>query len=135
MTTESHQTQDVVNRFKKGTYIPPYLFFTLGKARELDINNKSSLAYQQLYFSNLRKSINGLINKASENNIKEIAVGLFQENLSRGKGLFIDSILKSVLISPIYCHIFAALVSIINSKLPEIGELLLISLILKFRDR
>lgn len=58
---------------------------------------------------------------------------LFRENLVRGRGLLARSILRAQMASPGFTHIFAALLSIINSKLPELGDLILRRLLLQFR--
>lgn len=47
------------------------------------------------------------------------------QNLIRGRGVFCRSIMKSQLASPTFTPTYAALVAIINTKFPEIGELLL----------
>ena len=47
------------------------------------------------------------------------------QNLIRGRGVFCRSIVKSQLASPTFTPTYAALVAIINTKFPEIGELLL----------
>ena len=43
------------------------------------------------------------------------------------------SVLQAQSASPIFTHVYAALVAIINSKFPQIGELILKRLILNFR--
>lgn len=53
------------------------------------------------------------------------------QNLVRGQGLFCRSLLKSAMASPTFAPVFAALVAIINTKLPEIGELLAHRLVLQ----
>lgn len=47
------------------------------------------------------------------------------QNLIRGRGVFCRSMMKSQLASPTFTPTYAALVAIINTKFPEIGELLL----------
>ena len=47
------------------------------------------------------------------------------QNLIRGRGAFCRSMMKSQLASPTFTPTYAALVAIINTKFPEIGELLL----------
>lgn len=49
------------------------------------------------------------------------------------RGLLSRSILQAQSASPIFTHVYAALVAIINSKFPNIGELILKRLILNFR--
>ncbi|XP_075655197.1 pre-mRNA-splicing factor CWC22-like [Castanea sativa] len=73
----------------------------------------------------LRKSINGLVNKVNAANVKNIIPQLFSENLIRGSGLFCRSCMKSQMASPGFTDVFAALVAVVNTKFPEVGELLL----------
>lgn len=49
------------------------------------------------------------------------------------RGLLARSILQAQNASPIFTHVYAAVVAIINSKFPNIGELILKRLILNFR--
>lgn len=81
----------------------------------------------------LKKSINGLINKVNVANIKSIVPELFAENLVRGRGLFCRSIMKAQSSSLPFSPIFAAAVAIVNTKLPQIGELLVNRLVVQFR--
>jgi len=57
-------------------------------------------------------------------NIKHVILELFSENLIRSCGLFARSIMKAQVVSLPFTSIFAALVLIINTKLPIMGELL-----------
>ena len=100
---------------------------------EKQSNDVNSVDYQRLQWDQLRKSINGLINKVNTSNIKVLAPQLFQLNLIRGRGLFVRSILRAQSSSLPFTPVFAALVSIINSKLPQVGELLIHRLINQFR--
>ena len=100
------------------------------KARQWD---PSSAEYQRLSWEALRKSINGLINKVSEANIANIVGELISLNVIRGRGLLTACVLRAQQASPILTPVFAALFAIINSKFPELGELLLKRLIEKFR--
>ncbi|XP_055004795.1 pre-mRNA-splicing factor CWC22 homolog isoform X3 [Boleophthalmus pectinirostris] len=97
------------------------------------ITDKSSLAYQRMSWEALKKSINGLINKVNVSNIVNIIQELLQENIVRGRGLLARSVLQAQAASPIFTHVYAAVVAIINSKFPQIGELILKRLILNFR--
>lgn len=49
------------------------------------------------------------------------------------RGLLARSVLQAQAASPIFTHVYAAVVAIINSKFPQIGELILKRLILNFR--
>ncbi|KAF0026716.1 hypothetical protein F2P81_021453 [Scophthalmus maximus] len=92
-----------------------------------------ALAYQRMSWEALKKSINGLINKVNVSNIINIIQELLQENIIRGRGLLARSVLQAQAASPIFTHVYAAVVAIINSKFPNIGELILKRLIMAFR--
>jgi pre-mRNA-splicing factor CWC22 len=81
----------------------------------------------------LKKSINGLINKVNVSNIKHIVPELFNENLVRGRGLFCRSIMKAQAASLPFTPIYAAMAGIVNTKLPQVGELLVKRLVMQFR--
>uniref|UniRef100_A0A8C6XRE8 Pre-mRNA-splicing factor CWC22 homolog n=1 Tax=Naja naja TaxID=35670 RepID=A0A8C6XRE8_NAJNA len=112
-----------------GAYIPPAKL----RMMQAQITDKNSLAYQRMSWEALKKSINGLINKVNVSNIANIITELLQENIVRGRGLLARSILQAQNASPIFTHVYAAVVAIINSKFPNIGELILKRLILNFR--
>ncbi|KAL7991589.1 hypothetical protein Chor_015845 [Crotalus horridus] len=112
-----------------GAYIPPAKL----RMMQAQITDKNSLAYQRMSWEALKKSINGLINKVNVSNIRNIISELLQENIVRGRGLLARSILQAQSASPIFTHVYAAVVAIINSKFPNIGELILKRLILNFR--
>ncbi|XP_015070595.1 pre-mRNA-splicing factor CWC22 homolog [Solanum pennellii] len=94
---------------------------------------EESLEYQKKSWIALKKSINGLLNKINKANIKHIIPELFEENLIRGRGLFCRSIMKSQLNSVIFTDVFAALIAVVNTKFPQIGELLCKRIILQLR--
>ncbi|KAM3916250.1 pre-mRNA-splicing factor CWC22 homolog [Leptodactylus fuscus] len=112
-----------------GAYIPPAKL----RMMQEQITDKSSLAYQRMSWEALKKSINGLVNKVNVSNIGNIIQELLQENIIRGRGQLARSILLAQSASPIFTHVYAAVVSIINTKFPQIGELILKRLILNFR--
>ncbi|CAH8431571.1 unnamed protein product [Heterobilharzia americana] len=55
------------------------------------------------------------------------------ENIVRGRGLFAKSLLTAQSASPTFTHVFSALVAVVNSKFPKVGELVLKRLINEFR--
>ncbi len=112
-----------------GTYIPPARL----RALQAQITDKSSKEYQRMAWEALKKSINGLINKVNVSNIKHIVPELFNENLIRGRGLFCRSIMKAQAASLPFTPIYAAMAAIVNTKLPQVGELLLNRLVVQFR--
>ncbi|CAM6019098.1 unnamed protein product [Sphagnum balticum] len=112
-----------------GVYVPPFKLAQMMR----DVKDKSNAHYQRMAWDALRKSINGLVNKVNASNIKNIVPEVFGENLIRGRGLFARSCMKSQMASPAFTHVFAALVAVVNSKFPELGELLLKRIILQLR--
>ncbi|XP_054471582.1 pre-mRNA-splicing factor CWC22 homolog isoform X2 [Anoplopoma fimbria] len=112
-----------------GAYIPPAKL----RMMQQQITDKTSLAYQRMSWEALKKSINGLINKVNVSNIVHIIQELLQENIVRGRGLLARSVLQAQAASPTFTHVYSAVVAIINSKFPQIGELILRRLILAFR--
>lgn len=135
MTEEEKQAsakveyEKLLNMRSGGTYIPPARL----RALQAQITDKTSKEYQRMAWEALKKSINGLINKVNVSNIKYIVPELFGENLVRGRGLFCRSIMKAQAASLPFTPIYAAMVAIVNTKLPQVGELLLSRLIIQFR--
>ncbi|CAG8700107.1 12249_t:CDS:2 [Cetraspora pellucida] len=119
----------LVNTRGGGVYIPPSRL----KLLQQKVTDKSSSEYQRITWDALKKSINGLINKVNTSNIKNIVFELINENLIRGRGLFARSIMKAQAASPPFTPVYAALIAIINTKLPQVGELVLTRLIVQFR--
>ncbi|KAL1742623.1 armadillo-type protein, partial [Schizophyllum fasciatum] len=122
--------QKLLNTRSGGVYMPPARLRALQAAAASD---KSSPEYQRLAWDALRKSITGIVNRVNTLNIKQVIPELFQENLIRGRGLFARSIMKAQAASLPFTPVFAALVAVINTKLPQVGELLLTRLISQFR--
>ncbi|XP_058766710.1 uncharacterized protein LOC131640314 [Vicia villosa] len=112
-----------------GVYIPPFKLARMMK----EVDDKSSPEYQRLTWDALRKSINGLVNKVNAANIKNIIPELFAENLIRGRGLFCRSCMKSQMASPGFTDVFSALVAVVNTKFPEVGDLLLRRIVLQLK--
>ncbi|GAD92580.1 cell cycle control protein [Paecilomyces variotii No. 5] len=135
MTEEEKQAaakaeyEKLLNMRSGGTYIPPARL----RALQAQITDKTSKEYQRMAWEALKKSINGLINKINVSNIKHIVPELFGENLIRGRGLFCRSIMKAQAASLPFTPIYAAMAAIVNTKLPQVGELLLSRLIVQFR--
>ena len=119
----------LLNMRSGGTYIPPARL----KALQAQITDKTSKEYQRMAWEALKKSINGLINKVNVSNIKHIVPELFNENLVRGRGLFCRSIMKAQAASLPFTPIYAAMAAIVNTKLPQVGELLVNRLVIQFR--
>ncbi|KAF2022191.1 MIF4G-domain-containing protein [Aaosphaeria arxii CBS 175.79] len=112
-----------------GAYIPPARLREMQKS----ITDKKSAEFQRMAWEALKKSIQGMINKCNVANIKNIVPELFGENLIRGRGLFCRSIMKAQAASLPFTPIYAAMTAIINTKLPQVGDLLVRRLIIQFR--
>ncbi|KAF2867950.1 hypothetical protein BDV95DRAFT_580975 [Massariosphaeria phaeospora] len=112
-----------------GAYIPPARL----KALQASITDKKSAEFQRMAWEALKKSIQGMINKCNVANIKMIVPELFAENLVRGRGLFCRAIMKAQSASLPFTNIYAAMVAIVNTKLPQVGDLLVRRLIIQFR--
>ncbi len=121
--------EKLLNMRSGGTYIPPARL----RALQSQITDKTSKEYQRMAWEALKKSINGLINKINTANIKHIVPELFGENLVRGRGLFCRSIMKAQAASLPFTPIYAAMAAIVNTKLPQVGELLIKRLVMQFR--
>lgn len=117
-------------RTNEGAYVPP---FKLARLLSEASKDKNSEEYQRLSWEALRKSIYGLINKVNASNVKHILPELFSENLIRGKGLLCQALMKSQVASPSFTPVYTALVSVINTKFPDIGELLLHRIVTAFK--
>ncbi|KAF2084323.1 MIF4G-domain-containing protein [Saccharata proteae CBS 121410] len=112
-----------------GTYIPPAKL----RALQAQVTDKSSKEYQRMAWEALKKSIQGIINKANSGNMKMLVPELFEENLMRGRGIFCRSIMRAQMASLPFTPIYACMAAAINTKLPPIGELLVTRLIINFK--
>lgn len=115
-----------------GVYIPPFKMKKI--LEELKNSNQNSVEHQKYMWEMLRKSINGIVNKVNVSNIQNIILELFNENLLRGKGLLARAIMKAQMASPNFTHVYAALIAVINTKLPRVVELIIHRVILQFRQ-
>ncbi|KAJ1637808.1 armadillo-type protein, partial [Pavlovales sp. CCMP2436] len=112
-----------------GVYIPPYKLAQMMKG----VSDRSSEQYQRMSWDALKKSINGFVNKVNVNNLKAIVLELFGENIVRGRALLVRSLMKSQIASPTFTHVYSGLLAVVNTKMPEIGELLLKRVVSQFR--
>ena len=121
--------ESLLNARSGGVYVPPARL----KALQASITDKTSEQYQRMAWEALKKSINGLVNKVNVANIKNIVPELFSENLVRGRGLFCRSIMRSQAQAIPFTPVYAAMAAIVNTKLPQVGELLVHRLIVQFK--
>ena len=129
ITRRERKTVDLLTSKTGGAYIPPAKL----RLMQQEITDKSSAAYQRIAWEALKKSIHGHINKINTSNIGIISRELLHENIVRGRGLLCKSIIQAQAASPTFTNVYAALVAVINSKFPNIGELLLRRLVLQFK--
>lgn len=122
--------EKLLNMRSGGTYVPPARLRALQSEIGTDPESKE---FQRMAWEALKKSINGLINKVNVSNIKFIVPELFGENLVRGRGAFCRSVMKAQAASLPFTPIYAAMAAIVNTKLPQVGELLVNRLIIQFR--
>ncbi|KAL1494657.1 hypothetical protein ABEB36_010224 [Hypothenemus hampei] len=127
--TKEHKTDDLITSRTGGAYIPPAKL----RMMQAEITDKTSTAFQRIAWEALKKSIHGYINKVNTSNIGIIAREIINENIIRGRGLLCKSIIQAQAASPTFTNVYAALVAVINSKFPNIGELLLKRLVLQFK--
>ncbi|KAJ2484670.1 pre-mRNA-splicing factor cwc22 [Coemansia sp. RSA 2320] len=117
---------------RSGRYMPPALKRQMLAAAAAS-QGATALAEQRASWEALKKKINGPVNKVSTSNIKDVVMELFKANLIRGRGLFCRSLMRAQSLSTAYTPVYAALVAVINTKLPVVGELLVTRLVLQFR--
>ncbi|CAF1526389.1 unnamed protein product [Rotaria sordida] len=108
-----------------GLYKPPAKLHLV----QTSLTDSSTIEYQRLEWENLKKTIIGRLNKVNTSNLPLIISELFQYNIVRGRGLFARGIIEAQIASPFYTPVSAALVSVINSKIPQIGDLVVKQLI------
>lgn len=126
---EPPRKKDVITGRTGGAYIPPARL----RMMQQQITDKSSVEYQRIAWEALKKSINGLVNKANVGNIDVIIKELMRENLVRGRGLLCRTIMTAQAASPTFTHVYAAMVAVINTRFPQTGELILKRLVIQFR--
>lgn len=129
LPTRRAKETDMLNTRTGGAYIPPARL----RMMQAQITDKSSVAYQRLAWEALKKSIHGHINKINVGNIGIIIKELLKENIVRGRGLLCRSVIQAQAASPTFTNVYAALVAAVNSRFPNIGELLLKRLVIQFK--
>jgi len=119
-----------------GVYMPPAKRRQLMEAaaaaqaeETVDTSQKQRDTWQEE-----RRIVHGTINRLNTSTIKPLIHDLFSKvNLIRLRGVLTKSILQAAVSSPRYSNVYAALVAVINTKLPEVGELVVKRSILAFR--
>ncbi|KAK9478103.1 pre-mRNA-splicing factor CWC22 [Lipomyces japonicus] len=112
-----------------GTYVPPARL----RALQALFTEKDTKEFQRFAWEDLKKGLNGAVNKVNKQNIREVIQDIFKCNLIRGRGLFARSIMRAQAASLPFTPVYAAVVAVVNTKLPQLGELLVTRLIIQFR--
>ncbi|GBE62255.1 cell cycle control protein [Babesia ovata] len=112
-----------------GIYIPPFKLVALQREVAAD----GSVAYQRQEWEKLKKKINAVVNKLTCTNVSDLVVELLECNLIRGRGLLARSWIRAQMASPGFTDIYVSFLAVLNSKFPEIGNLVLRRIILQFR--
>ena len=125
-------SETVLRQFQSGNgvYIPP------AKRKQLEAaaaaaaasqppkQGPTPLQEQREAWQTQKRVIHGTINRLNASTIKPLIGDLFQTvNLIRLRGVLCKSVLQAAVSSPKFTNVYAALMSVINSKLPEVGEL------------
>lgn len=113
-------------------YIPPHL--RKCKTELYTPVNRQSDAFQMLNFEKMKNGVNALINKINFDNFLMLLPDFFEINLIRARGIFAQAIVRAQNLAPLkYTRLYCALISVINTKLPENGRLVLVRLISQLR--
>lgn len=130
-----HPSHPLTSRFlaarrprSKDLYIPPF------RQRRLDATVSEPLIIsseegQKRAWTTMKKSINRIINIVNSENVAFCAKALFRLNLIRARGIFVKTLLRAQLASPALSPVFACLIAVIGSRLPQVAELLVARLI------
>lgn len=118
-------------------YVPPFKRRLIEQRSILDIpeelERKQRIEIQRQNWDILKTCIFGTINRINTTNIKPLTYELFRNaNLIRAKGLLSKAVFRATKASPMHSHVYAALIAVINTKLPEVGEIILARLISQF---
>ncbi|KAK1677486.1 hypothetical protein QYE76_038334 [Lolium multiflorum] len=114
----------------RSVYVPPP---RAAAAADYAAGDKACPAYQRQTWDALRRSITGHVNKATAANIRHVLPELLAENLVRGRGLLCRALLRSQAACPAFTDVFAAIAAVVNSKIPDVGRLLLVRLVIRLR--
>lgn len=161
-THQNHRYEDVAivrNRNREDIYIPPakrrQLMMEEKQRPDVQPNVKSDAPTvrddsepqhhhdhddndpnidQKRTWDEQQRVIHGTINRLNSSTIKPLIHDLFEKvNLVRLRGVLARSVLLAAVSSIKYSPVYAALIAVLNTKLPEIGELIVHRCVLLFR--
>ncbi|CBH18085.1 hypothetical protein, conserved [Trypanosoma brucei gambiense DAL972] len=113
-------------------YIPPHR----KRASEVESGNSKGPGdetVQHEAWRALGRSITGIVNRVSGENVELSATELFRENIIRGRGLLCRSLMRAQLVNPDITNVLAALVSRVNKEVSTVGALLCKRLVVQWR--
>lgn len=119
-------------RSVKEPYIPPHRQRRIDAAVPTPLQPASQPG-QKRAWTDMRKRINRIVNMINSDNVALCAKALFRLNLIRARGVFVKTILRHQLASPALSPVFACLIAIIGSRLPQVAELLVARLIAQLK--
>jgi pre-mRNA-splicing factor CWC22 len=130
----------------EGVYLPPAKRHLLQQTEDLaaataDVDKQSadkakapSVEIQYRSWEHQKRIVHGSINRLNISTIKPLIHDLFAKvNLLRLRGVLTKSLLAAAISSIQYSAVYAAMVAVLNTKLPEIGELIIKRAVLAFR--
>lgn len=85
-------------------------------------------------WARLETSINVLIDNLDDTNVLDILYELFKNNLFKAKGLVVRKLIICQQQYYEYTRVYSSLVNVLNSKIPEIGEILANKLVIIFKN-
>lgn len=94
---------------------------------------EASPAFQREAWQALSRTITGIVNKVSVDNLEESCTLLFRENLVRGRGLWARSMLRTQQVDPELTSVLASLVSRVNKEFPDVVWLLCRRLVMQWK--
>lgn len=121
---------------ERGVYLPPAKRRLLEQQqKEAAAEDPYSVEAQRKSWDDERKVIHGTINRLNDKTIKPLLHDLFDKvNLVRMRGVLAKALLQATLVSAQrYGAVYAAALSVLHSKLPEVGDLVVQRAILHFR--
>ncbi|KAL1562033.1 pre-mRNA-splicing factor cwc22 [Salvia divinorum] len=97
------------------------------------ITRDDNIALTESEWLSMKKRIGKLVQKANPFNFESVACRILSDNiLFIGRGLFCQAVIKTQSESPESPDVYAALVAVINSELPQVGHLLVKRAALQF---
>ena len=89
---------------------------------------------QRESWDSLHDAIEEAVMKVEESNIQDVLPSFFRCNLVRGRGLLTMEIIRAVRVDFKKARVLAAVINVIDTKLPETGELLVKRVIADFKS-